>query len=184
MNRNQIEFSEYWDKIENTVFYKVIQITENTSFADKIIDNQRKNLSGYIRKEINRTFFDKKMRPKATVWFENLKKAFPNEAGKFESYVRNCEITSKGYENIVTIAAGGTAALTGTAIGKKNVLVSTLLILGGVAASGYKIASELNVDAQALQKEIKKQFEIWKTSLLDILMDCNDDAESIQSEDE
>ena len=176
MNRNQIEFSEYWDKIENTVFYKVIQITESPSFADKIVDNQRKKLSEYIRKEINRTFFDMKMRPKATVWFEGLKKMFPKEANKFEIYVRNCEITSKGYENIVTIAAGGAAALTGTAIGKKNVLVSTLLILGGVATSGYKIVSELNVDAQALQKEVKRQFEIWKTSLLDILANCNDDV--------
>ena len=93
MNRNQIEFSEYWDKIENTVFYKVIQITESPSFADKIVDNQRKKLSEYIRKEINRTFFDIKMRPKATVWFEGLKKMFPKEANKFEIYVRNCEIT-------------------------------------------------------------------------------------------
>lgn len=184
MNRNQMEFSEYWDKIENTVFYKVVQITENTSFADKIIDNQRKNLSEYIRKEINRTFFDTKMRPKATVWFEGLKKMFPNEAYKFENYIKNCKITSKGHENVVAIAAGGVAALTGAAIGKKNALVSTLLMLGGTATSGYKLASGLSVDAQALQKEIRKHFKMWKTSLLDILATCNDDVESTHSDDE
>lgn len=186
MNRKQIEFSKYWDKVMNTAFYKVVKITENSSFADKILDNQRGEISECIKKEINRTFFDTKMYPSATVWLEDLKRTFPKEANKFESFVRNCEITSKGYENIVTIAAGGAAALTGTAIRKKkkNVLVSTLFILGGVATSGYKIASGLNVDAQVLQKEVKKQFEVWKTSLLDILANCNDDVESTQSDDE
>lgn len=184
MNRNQMEFSKYWDKVMNTAFYKVVKITENSGFADKILDNQHGEISECIKKEINRTFFDTKMYPSATVWLEDLKRTFPKEANKFESYIRNCEMTSKGYENIVTIAAGGTAALTGAAIGKKNNLASMLLILGGVAISGYKIASGLNVDVQALQKEVKKQFEVWKTSLLDILANCNDDAESAQSHDE
>lgn len=189
VNRNQIEFSEYWDKVSAAAFYKVVKITENASFADKILDKQRDELSACIRDEINRNFYDTKMRPKATVWLENLRKDFPNEASRFERYIKGCEITSKGYENILAIAAGGTAALTGAAIGtknarKKNALASTLLIIGGVAAAGYKIASGLNVDAQALQKEVKKQFETWKASLLSILASCNDDADSTQSDDE
>lgn len=184
MNRNQIEFSEYWDKVANTAFYKVVKITEGATFADRILDNQRNELSACIKEEISKTFFDAKMRPKATVWLENLRKDFPNEAGRFEKRIKGCEITSKGYENILTIAAGGASALTGAAIGKKNSLASTLLIIGGVAAAGYKLASGLNVDAQALQKEVKKQFEVWKASLLSILANCNDDADATQNEDE
>ena len=136
-----------------------------------------------IREEINRTFFDTKMRPKATVWVENLKKDHPEEANRFEEYIKNCEISSKGYENILSIAAGGTAAVAGAAIRKKHSLVSTLLVLSGVAVAGGRIASGLSVDTNTLQKEVKKQFEIWKTSLLNILETCND-ADSIQDEDE
>lgn len=184
MNRNQIEFSEHWDKVSVAAFYKVVKITENASFADKILDNQRNELSACIKEEISKTFYDTKMRPTATVWLENLRKDFPNEASRFEKYLKGCEISSKGYENILTIAAGSTAALTGVAIGKKNSLTSTLLIIGGIAAAGYKIASGLNVDAQALQKEVKKQFEAWKASLLSILASCNDDVDSTQNSDE
>ena len=120
MNRIQIEFSEYWDKVTNTAFYKVVKITESATFADKILDNQRNELSESIKEEISKTFFDVKMRPKATVWLENLRKDFPIEASRLEKHIKGCEITSKGYENILTIVAGGTAALTGAAIGKKN----------------------------------------------------------------
>ncbi len=183
MNNNQIEFSNYWDTVASSAFYKVVKITESSSFADKILDNQRNELSMCIKEEINRTFFNTKMRPKATVWLEELKKAYPDAANKFEKCLQNCEITSKGYENILTIAAGGTAAIAGAAIAKKSTIASTLLILGGVAAAGYKIASGLSVDTDTLQKEVKKQFEVWKTSMLNILATC-DDVDPAEDNDE
>lgn len=183
MNNNQIEFSYYWDTVANAVFYKVVKITESPSFADKILDNQRNKLSMCIKEEINRIFFNTKMRPKATVWLEKLKKAYPNEADKLENFLQNCEITSKGYENILTIAAGGTASIVGAAIAKKNIFASTFLILGGAAAAGYKVASGLSVDTATLQKEVKKQCEAWRTSMLNILAAC-DDVDSAENNDE
>ncbi len=183
MNSTQMEFLSYWDTISNATFYRVVRITNNSNFSSKILDNQRKEISTYINKEIARTFFDTKMRPKATVWMEELKKNYPDEANKLEKFLQNCEITSKGYENILTIAAGGTAAIAGAAVAKKNTIASTLLILGGVAAAGYKIASGLSVDTGTLQKEVKKQFEAWKTSMLNILATC-DDVDPAEDNDE
>lgn len=174
MNHIQIEFSNYWDKIANTVFYKAAIITENSGFADKILDNQRNELSTCIKEEINKTFFDAKMRPKATVWLENLGNVYPEETARFEKLIRNCELTSKGYENILTIAAGGTVVAAGAMIGKRNHFASAILVLGGVAVSGCKIISCLNDDTDTLQGEVKKQFEIWRTFLLNILATCYD----------
>lgn len=174
MNRNQTEFSQYWDKIANTAFYKVVKIAENANFFDKILDNQRDELSRCIKDEISKTFFDSKKRPHATVWLEELRRDYPEKAAKFEKCLRSCEISSKGSENILTIAAGGTAAVTGAAIGKKHSVASALLLLSGVAVAGCKIAAGLSVDTDLLQKEVKAQFESWKLILLKILATCND----------
>lgn len=183
MNQYQTEFSQYWDKISNTAFYKVVKITENPHFKDLILDSQREKLSDCVRNEIERTFFDSQLRPESTVWMENLKKAYPDEGNRLEEAMKACQISSKGYENILTIAAGGTAAVAGVVIGKRSPLLSALMILGGVAAAGYKLASGLSVDTQTLQKEVRKQFDQWKLSLLNILSTC-DDAESAQAADE
>ena len=60
---------------------------------------------------------------------------------------------------------------------------ATLLLLSGVAVAGCTIASELSVDTATLQEEVKKQFEAWKASLLNILATC-DDENSIRVEHE
>lgn len=174
MNQNQTDFLKYWDRTANNVFYKVIKITEEAGITDKILDNQRKELSWCIKNEINRVFFDFKLRPEATVWFENLKKEFPKEAKQWEEKVKECEITSKGLENIITMAMGGSSALTGIALGKRKMLFSALLFLGGIAITGNKLISGLSVDTQVLQKEVRKQFELWKAPLLEILESCED----------
>lgn len=183
MNRNQTEFSEYWDRVANAAFYKVIEITENKNFTDKILDRQRAELSGWIKKEIDRTFFEAKMRPETTVWMENLKKEYPDVADRFEKYIKNVEIVSKGDENLLVIAAGGASALTGAALRKKKPGASALLMLTGAAAAGSRIVSGLSVDTGTLQKEVKKQFEVWRTALLDILAAC-DDGDFDQDENE
>ena len=187
MNTNQQAFSKFWGKVSNTIFYKVVKITENTGFTDIIFDRQREELSSCIKNEINRTFFDHELRPESTVWFENLKKSYPKEAALFENYVKNCKITSKCYENIITIAAGGAATLTGAAIRRQNPLVSGILVLAGIAASGFKIASALSIDTQVLQQEVKKQFDLWEKSLSNLLQTCDEYDEYIdpaQNEDE
>ena len=178
MNSYQMEFSEFWEKVANTLFYKVVKITEKSNFSDMILDNQRKKVSSCIQDEIKRTFFDSELRPRATVWLEDLQKSFPDEAERLKKSLKSCEISSKGYENIITIAAGGTTAIAGAAIAKKNPIVSSLMILGGVVAAGYKLASGLSVDTEVLQKEVKKQFEVWKAPMMNILASCND-ADSV-----
>lgn len=183
MNQNQTDFLKYWDRTANNVFYKVIKITDEAGVTDKILDNQRKELSRCIKNEINRVFFDFKLRPEAAVWFENLKKEFPKEAKEWEEKVKECEITSKGLENIITMAAGGTSALTGIALRKKKILPSALLILGGIAVTGHKLISGLSIDTQVLQKEVRNQFEVWKAPLLEILESCEDTGFA-QDEDE
>lgn len=174
MNIYQAEFSEYWDKVANNAFYKVVKITENKGFVDKILDNQRNELSMCIREEISRNFFDSRLRPKPTVWLDNLKKDYPAEANEVENYLKNCEISSKLYENIITIATGGTTTVTGVAIRKKYPRVAKLLVLSGLVLTGYRLVSCLKVDTDVLQEEVKKQFEVWKTSMLNILSNCID----------
>ena len=184
MNDNQKAFSDFWEQIAGSVFYKVITITEQSDFIDKVLDKQRIELSECIKNEINKKFFDYKLRPDATVWLEDLQKSFPDVATKFTKSLKECEIASKSYESIIAIAAGGTVALTGAAIGKKSPLLSTLLILGGVGVAGYKIASGLTIDTQLLQNEVKKQFSLWKESLLKILERCGDDTSFALNQDE
>lgn len=183
MNQNQIAFAEYWGTVASAVFYKTPRITQNANFADKILDHQRSELSMCIKEEINRTFFHTKMRPPATVWLEELKKTYPLEASRLEGYMKNCAVSSRGHESLLTIAVGGTAAVAGATMRKKHPAAATLLLLSGVAVAGCTIASELSVDTATLQEEVKKQFEAWKASLLNILATC-DDENSIRVEHE
>lgn len=60
-------------------------------------------------------------------------------------------VSSKSVENIIILAAGGLAAITGAAIGKKNTIVSNFLILGGVVTVGCKITSVWTNDTPVLE---------------------------------